>query len=93
MPPRGVAMMIAPDARARTGAGAHQTEHFEHAERLTDAGAADSEPHGELALGRKAIAGSQASFEEVVLDALEDEPPRARGRGGRGRVDASSSVV
>ena len=40
IPPRGVAMMIAPGGRARSGSGADQPEHLEHAQRLAHAGAA-----------------------------------------------------
>ena len=59
--------------RARAGAGAHEPQHLEHAQRLADARAADAEAHGELALGRKAIAGRESPFEQVGLDALEHE--------------------
>ncbi len=96
MPPRGVAMMIAPDVGpdpvpVRTSPITSSTRSASRTlDRPTPSRA------GELALGRKPIAGREAAVEEVGLDVLEHDLPRARtgcGRGSRvhGRVDASSS--
>ena len=46
--------------RARAGAGADESHHLEHAQRLADAGAADAEGGGELALGREPVARARA---------------------------------
>ena len=68
--------------RPRAGAGADEAHHLEHAQRFTDARAADAERRGELALGGEAVAGCEPALEQVGLDLLEHHPPCASRGGG-----------
>src|SRR5690606_33220335 len=64
--------------RTRACRGADETHHLEHTERLTDAGAPDTELAREVTLRREPVPRAQTSVEEVALDVFEYELPGAR---------------